>query len=244
MNQVTIMNIPFLNINQHDFVSLLDKHIQHDEKVFVVTANPEIVMMANEDSTFMNYLHEATYITADGIGIVKASSLLNSPLPGRVTGYDTMTNLLNVANNRKYKIYLLGAKNETLMKTIRTISSTYPNIEIVGSHDGYFDWEDNTITEDIKQLKPDITFVALGVPRQEKWIAENFSTFNTGVFICVGGSFDAISGTVKRAPAIWQKLNLEWLYRLLKQPSRWRRMLALPRFIIQILKQKAKGTSS
>lgn len=244
MNQVRIMNIPFLHINQVDFISLLDMHIEQQDKIFVVTANPEVVMKANDDDEFMSYLHKATYITADGIGIVKASRILNSPLPGRVTGFDTMTHLLKVANDKKYKIYLLGAQKETLTKAINTISSTYPGIQIVGSHDGYFNWEDNTITEDIKELKPDITFVALGVPRQEKWIAENFSTFHSGIFIGVGGSFDAIAGTVKRAPLIWQKLNLEWLYRLLKQPSRWKRMLALPRFIVQILKQKVKESSS
>lgn len=244
MNRVKIMNIPFLHINQLDFISLLDRHIEQQDKIFVVTANPEVVMKANDDHEFMNYLHQATYITADGIGVVKASSILKTPLPGRVTGFDTMTHLLKVANDKKYKIYLLGAQKETLTKTINTISSTYPGIQIVGSHDGYFNWEDHTITEEIQQLKPDITFVALGVPRQEKWIAENLSKFHSGIFIGVGGSFDAIAGTVKRAPAIWQKLNLEWLYRLLKQPSRWKRMLALPRFMIHILKQRAKESSS
>jgi N-acetylglucosaminyldiphosphoundecaprenol N-acetyl-beta-D-mannosaminyltransferase len=243
MKHVEIMGVPFLHTDQKSFVELLDQRIKEKEKTFIITANPEIVMKANEDSSFMELVHQATYVTADGIGIVKAAQLLNDPLPGRVTGYDTMMKLLELGNKKHYKIFLLGAKKETLQKAETKIMETYPNVEIVGSHDGYFNWEENDIAERVSMLKPDITFIALGVPRQEKWISENFSKFEQGIFIGVGGSFDVVAGTVQRAPVIWQKLNLEWFYRLLKQPSRWRRMLALPRFGMKILKEKAKGTS-
>lgn len=241
MKHITIMGVPFIDINQRDFVSLLEERIIQHEKTFVITANPEIVMKANEEPEFMNYIQQATYVTADGIGIVKAAKMLGNPLSERVTGYDTMMQLLDVANEKGYKIFLLGAHPDTLHKTIETIEKNYPNIHIVGSNDGYFDWDRNDIAERISTAKPDITFVALGVPRQEKWISENIAQFDRGVFIGVGGSFDVIAGTVKRAPMIWQKLNIEWLYRLIKQPSRWRRMLALPRFAFQIWKNKGKS---
>ncbi|WP_182199831.1 WecB/TagA/CpsF family glycosyltransferase [Paraliobacillus salinarum] len=246
MNDVTIMDIPFINTDQETFVSVLDQHIQQKRKTFVITANPEIVMKAYENKSFKEYLNQATYITADGIGIVKAAQLLNNPLPGRVTGYDTMMQLLTKANEQAYKIFLLGAHPDTLQKTVANIERDYPNVQIVGTQDGYFDWDNNDIADRIADVKPDITFVALGVPKQEKWIAENISKFDSGIFMGIGGSFDVIAGTVKRAPAFWQKLNLEWLYRLLKQPSRWRRMLALPRFAIHIfiLKVKGKGLKS
>jgi N-acetylglucosaminyldiphosphoundecaprenol N-acetyl-beta-D-mannosaminyltransferase len=172
MRTVTIMNIPFLHINQNGFVELLDKRIHDQEKTFVVTANPEIVMKANEDSAFMETIQKATYVVADGIGVVKAAKLLNNPLPGRVTGYDTMIELLKIANEKAYRIYFLGAKKETLEKMIENIQRDYPNVQIAGSHDGYFDWENNQIADEVAALKPDITFVALGVPKQEKWIAE------------------------------------------------------------------------
>ncbi|WP_163969568.1 WecB/TagA/CpsF family glycosyltransferase [Oceanobacillus halotolerans] len=244
MKQVDLLGIPFLYTNLQQFVSLLDKRIQQKEKTFVVTANPEMVILARDDAAFMNVIHQATYITADGIGIVKAAGLLKNPLPERVTGYDTMLQLLTLANEKHYNVFLLGA-HENVLQTVKTkIEINYPGIRIVGAHNGYFNWEDNNIAESIKSAKPDITFVALGVPRQEKWIAENLHSFKHGVFIGVGGSFDVIAGTVKRAPAFWQKLNLEWFYRLLKQPSRWRRMLALPRFVLYIVKQKMKGPSS
>lgn len=241
MKQVMIMGIPFLHIDQKGFVSLIAERIKQKEKTFVITANPEIVMKAQEEPQFMGYVKKATYVCADGIGVVKAAQLLGDPLPERVTGYDSMVQLLEIGNEKRYKIFLLGAKNETLEKAIENIHATYPNVEIVGSQDGYFDWSSNNIAEKINKTQPDLVFVALGVPRQEKWISENLDKFGHGVFIGVGGSFDVIAGTVKRAPMIWQKLNLEWLYRLLSQPSRFGRMLALPRFAIKVLQLRGKG---
>lgn len=241
MKHVTIMGVPFLNINQQDFADLLVTRIEQKEKTFVITANPEVVMQASENPTVMDYIKQATYICADGIGVVKAAQILGDSLPGRVTGYDTMVRLLEIGNKKNFKIFLLGAQNETLQKTVENIHRSYPNVEVVGYQDGFFDWEQNDIATKIAELQPDLVFVALGVPRQEKWISENIGQFTHGVFIGVGGSFDVIAGTVKRAPVIWQKLNLEWLYRLLRQPSRFGRMLVLPRFALKVFKIKFKG---
>jgi len=189
----------------------------------------------------MNYLKQATYICADGIGVVKAAQILGDSLPERVTGYDTMVRLLEVGQQKHFKIYLLGAQKETIEKTVANIHKNYPNVDVVGYHDGYFDWNNNDFAKEIATLQPDLVFVALGVPRQEKWITENLDKFSKGVFIGVGGSFDVIAGTVKRAPVLWQKLNLEWLYRLLRQPSRFGRMLVLPRFALKVFALKFKG---
>ncbi|AJK90155.1 WecB/TagA/CpsF family glycosyltransferase [Lysinibacillus fusiformis] len=241
MRHVTIMGVPFLHISQQGFVDLLVNRIEQQEKTFVVTANPEVVMQANENPTVKGYLNQATYICADGIGVVKAAQILGDSLPERVTGYDTMVKLLEVGQQKRFKIYLLGAQKETIEKTIANIHKNYPNVEVVGYHDGFFDWNNNHIADDIAALQPDLVFVALGVPRQEKWITENLDKFSKGVFIGVGGSFDVIAGTVKRAPVIWQKLNLEWLYRLLRQPSRFIRMLVLPRFALKVFSLKLRG---
>ncbi len=241
MRHVTIMGVPFLHISQQGFVDLLVNRIEQQEKTFVVTANPEVVMQANENPNVMNYLKQATYICADGIGVVKAAQILGDSLPERVTGYDTMVRLLEVGQQKHFKIYLLGAQKETIEKTVANIHKNYPNVDVVGYHDGYFDWNNNDFAKEIATLQPDLVFVALGVPRQEKWITENLDKFSKGVFIGVGGSFDVIAGTVKRAPVIWQKLNLEWLYRLLRQPSRFGRMLVLPRFALKVFALKFKG---
>lgn len=240
MNTVSILGIPFINITQQGFIDLLVSRIEQKEKTFVITANPEVVMTAYDYKEVMKYIRKATYICADGIGVVKAAKILGQPLKERVTGFDTMMGLLKKSNEKRYKIYLLGAKDDTLKKAVSNIQRDYPNIDIVGFHDGYFDWENNTIAEEISKAQPDLVFVALGVPRQEKWIYENIDKFSHGVFIGVGGSFDVIAGTVKRAPKIWQKIHLEWLYRLLKQPSRFGRMLSIPRFMMKVNQEKRK----
>ncbi|MEG0473693.1 MAG: WecB/TagA/CpsF family glycosyltransferase [Solibacillus sp.] len=241
MKHVKIMGVPFLHIDQQNFIKLLADRVEQKEKTFVITANPEIVMRANEEPKLKNYINQATYICADGIGVVKAAKILGEDLPGRVTGYDTMIGLLNIGQEKHFKVYLLGAQKETLEKTVANIKAQYPNVDIVGHHDGFFDWNNNTIAEEAAALEPDLIFIALGVPRQEQWISENIGKFSHGVFIGIGGSFDVIAGTVKRAPVIWQKLNLEWLYRLLKQPSRWKRMLVLPQFALKVFSMKRKG---
>lgn len=239
LEKITIMGLPFLKIDQQSFVDLLLQRMEQKAKTFVITANPEIVMAANENPTLMEYVHKATYVTADGIGVVKAASLLGGELPGRVTGYDTVISLFSAG--KPLKVFLIGAKQETLEKTVENISKDYPHIEIVGAHNGYFDWNNNSIADEVETTKPDLVLLALGVPRQEKWIAENIDRFEHGVFIGVGGTFDAIAGTVKRAPEIWQKLNLEWFYRIALQPSRWKRAMALPKFGLKVLSMKFKG---
>lgn len=237
---VTILGVDFINTTHEKMVKTLHDHVQKNEKTFVVTANPEIVLHANEDKTYKNYLNIADYITADGIGIVKAAKLMGKPLPERVTGFDMFMSLLNVANENHYSIYLLGAREEVLEAAKEKIKVQFPNANIVGSHHGFFQWEDAAIPNEIKKLQPDFIFVALGFPRQEKWIAEHIQLFNKGIFMGIGGSFDVLAGTVKRAPVVWQKLNIEWLYRLLQQPTRWRRMLALPNFAMKVLLNKGK----
>ena len=153
-----------------------------------------------------------------------------------------MLELLKVANENRYKVYFIGATEDTLQKMIRNVQRDYENIDIVGSQNGFFDWSDNQITEKIIKAEPDLVFVALGAPLQEKWISKHIDLFNKGIFIGIGGSFDVIAGTVKRAPVIWQKANLEWLYRIIKQPIRIKRSVAIPQFIIQVFKEKLKGT--
>lgn len=243
LERVHILGVPFVNTTRKQFVETLHQHILQKEKAFVVTANPEIVMKANTDLHYKKIIQQADYITADGIGVVKAGQLLNTPLPERVTGYELMIDLLALANERAYRVYLLGAAEETLQKTIKNMQHTYPKVKLVGSHHGFFDWNSSHIQQEIEEKKPDLIFVALGVPRQEQWIAEHIETFEKGIFIGVGGSFDVIAGTVKRAPVAWQKANLEWLYRIIKQPSRLKRSLALPRFALKVLWQKVKGSS-
>ena len=236
MKYVDILGIDFLNKGFNEVIDFLTERIHKNEKTFVVTANPEIVMYARENQEYKKIVQTADFVVPDGSGIILAAKILNEPLQERVTGYDLMIRLLELANQNQWRIYLLGGQEEINQKAVANIRKQFPNAVLAGSHNGFFNWEENTIQEEIQFTEPDIVFVCLGFPRQEKWIAENLVHFSKGIFIGVGGSIDVIAGEVKRAPEVWQKMNLEWFYRLMLQPSRWRRMLALPRFLIQILK--------
>lgn len=236
---VHILGVPFINTTQKDFIATLETHVAQQERAFVVTANPEIVMHSLKDETYKQTLAKATYITADGIGIVKAAAIVGEPLPERVSGYDIMLDLLETANKNHSSVFFLGAAEEVLQATVKKVKQEYPDIKVAGSQNGFFDWNDHQLPQQIKNAAPDYVFVALGFPRQEQWIGANIDQFDKGVFIGIGGSFDVFSGSVKRAPEMWQKMNLEWFYRLVKQPSRWKRMLVLPKFAATVIGRKA-----
>ncbi|WP_099354855.1 WecB/TagA/CpsF family glycosyltransferase [Fredinandcohnia onubensis] len=235
---INILGVDFTNISARELVNSLQERIIHNKKTFIVTANPEIVMHTLSDKHYKFILKQANYVIADGIGVVKAAAMLKRPLPERIPGYELMIELLKIGNEKKLKVFLLGSQEGVLEKTVINIQEKFPNIKIAGYHNGFFDWENNDIKEQIMESSPDIILVALGVPRQERWISENIGAFRKGIFIGVGGSFDVLAGTVKRAPELWQRLNIEWLYRLIQQPWRWKRMLVLPLFVIKVFQQK------
>ncbi|MFD1358981.1 WecB/TagA/CpsF family glycosyltransferase [Fictibacillus halophilus] len=240
-NTVRILGVDFVNSTLFEFLNTLSGHLEREEKTFVVTANPEIVMKVREDENYRAVVEKANYVTADGIGVVKAAGLLGNPLPERVTGFETFMGLLQIANEKGYSVYLLGAQDEVLQKTVTEIMTQFPNVKIAGAHHGFFDWNDDHIPNEIQRTKPDLIFTALGVPRQELWIGQNMDKFEKGVFMGIGGSFDVLAGAVQRAPEFWQKMNLEWAYRLMKQPSRWKRQLSLPHFALKVIQQKVTG---
>ncbi|MBC1480039.1 WecB/TagA/CpsF family glycosyltransferase [Listeria seeligeri] len=235
--EISILNIPFYNTSQAGFVDELYNDVRNGERKFVVTANPEIVMHASTDKDFEAVIRQADYIVPDGIGIVMASQKLGEPLKERVTGYDTMVGLLD----KPIRCYFLGAKPEISQMVKVKVNEKYPQAEVCGVHHGYFDvLESEKIAQEIMATNPDIIFVALGSPAQEKWIVSQISNFEKGVFIGVGGSFDVLTDNVKRAPKIWIKLRLEWVYRLLSNPSRWRRFFAIPQFMLAIRKESKR----
>ncbi|QIZ10619.1 WecB/TagA/CpsF family glycosyltransferase [Priestia megaterium] len=237
-NTVDILGIDFINKQFNEVVNILNEMIKSNRKAFIVTANPEIVMYAHEHPDYKKIIQSADMVVPDGYGIILASQILNTPIKERVAGYDLMIRLLELGNENKLKIYLLGGREETNQKAVANINSQFPHVQIVGSHHGFFDWENNPITAEIKASSPDLIFVALGFPKQEQWIARNLDQFPKGVCMGVGGSIDVLAGEVQRAPRFWQKMNLEWFYRLISQPSRWRRMLAIPRFLLEIFQLK------
>lgn len=239
--KVTIMDIDFLNMTQKDFLELyIEPHLHQQEKCFIVTANPEIVMRTREDASYKEIVQSADYIVPDGVGILLAAKYMKQPLQERIPGFDVMVDLLAFANEEKMSCYFLGAEEAVNDRAVREVKKRFPNLDLAGHHHGFFDINDKQVAESVKQSNPDIIFVALGFPRQEEWITTYMDDFSKGVFIGVGGSFDVLAGEVKRAPAGWIKLNLEWLYRLLQQPFRIKRTFKLFEFMMRVILKKGK----
>lgn len=224
--RVTIMDIPFVNDTQQHFVNhQLKQKITAEEKCFIVTANPEIVMETRDNKRYKKIVQRADYVVPDGIGVLIAARLQRKRLKERIAGVDLMTDLLHYANEQKLRCFFLGATDEVNAKARRNIREKFPNLIDAGGHHGYFSLDDKAVVEKAVAANADFVFVTLGFPKQEYWIDAYKDRFTKGVFIGLGGSLDIFAGNVKRAPNIWIKLHLEWLYRLLKQPFRWKRML-------------------
>jgi N-acetylglucosaminyldiphosphoundecaprenol N-acetyl-beta-D-mannosaminyltransferase len=205
----------------------------------IVTANAEIIYKAYREPDFNRLIGNADLITADGSGVVWASKTLGQPVPERVTGIDLINKLFSYAHEKGWKIYFLGAKPEVVEKAVLSTLGKYPKLHICGYHHGYFHQEEEPqIVSNIAKEKPDILLVALGAPKQEQFIQRYIKELNVPISIGVGGSFDVLAGVAERAPESMQKYGLEWLYRLYKDPKRYKRMLALPRFVLAVLRQK------
>ena len=221
------------------FVTVLETKMDNEEKTFVITANPETLMIGADTPLFDEILKsDKTIIVPDGIGVVKAAHMLDIPVKERVTGVEIVQKLFELLNKKSRSLYLLGAKQEVLQKLVERIKAEYSNIELLGYQDGYIQNKDEAF-EQIAELKPDVVLVALGIPAQEQLIYKHYDKFDKGIFVGVGGSFDVLSGTKKRAPKIFIKLNLEWLYRITKEPKRIKRFyVSNVKFISKIQKMK------
>ncbi len=225
-----------------EFVNELRTAIKTETKRFVITANPETFMMGEKYPAFDSVLKKNyTVIVPDGIGIVKAANILGIPIESRITGVEICEELFNILNKEKKSLYLFGAKREVLDTLCGVIKVKYPEINLVGCSDGYVEDKDK-VMEDALLKEPDVMLVALGIPNQEVLIDKYYDKFSKGIFIGVGGSFDVLSGTKKRAPEIFIKCNLEWLYRIAKEPKRFKRFyLSNIKFIKEIHSLKKKG---
>ena len=201
----------------------------------VATANAEMVMIAQQDAELFQILNSAELVLADGAGVVWAAGRLGSGVPERVAGYDLTQDLLRLSAEKGYRVYWLGAAPGVAAAAAARAAALNPGLITVGIHDGYFQPADDAgIIDLVKTARPDILLCALGVPKQEKWLSKYREVLQVPVTIGVGGTFDVMAGNVKRAPLWMQRSGLEWSYRLLRQPSRLFRMMALPRFVLKV----------
>lgn len=238
----SILGVPFNNITHKEAVELVCSYLDGNEKKMIFTPNPEFVMEALNNTEFMKILNEGNLLVPDGIGIIIASKILGKPLKERVAGCDLVHDVFDKIKSRDKTVYLLGGGKNVAETAKLKMEQRYAGLKIVGVHDGYFNEnEEKLIIEEINRLKPDLVLVGIGFPKQEKWIYKHKDILQAKAFIGIGGSIDIMSGNVKRAPDIFIKLGLEWFYRLIKQPSRFFRMLRLPLFLLTVFKTKIKG---
>ncbi len=229
------------NKDKKEFYNQLEDRMKKEEKTFIITANPEVLTYGEKDEQFDKILMaQETIIVPDGIGVVKGAKIFGINIPERITGVELTYLLMKLCDKYKKSMYLFGATSEVMVKMKTLIEQKYSRIELLGTQNGYVE-DKQAVMEDIKAKSPDVVLVALGVPRQEKLIYENLKAFNKGIFIGIGGSFDVISGTKKRAPKIFIKLNLEWLYRIAFSPARWKRFYEGNIKYIFKLKKEAKN---
>ncbi|MBM7609058.1 N-acetylglucosaminyldiphosphoundecaprenol N-acetyl-beta-D-mannosaminyltransferase [Lysinibacillus composti] len=231
-----------IQVNTENYDELIPKvfeRIETKEKSLIVAINPEKIIKAKEDPALKKLLNEAEFQIPDGIGVILASKIQKGQITSRVTGVDMMLRLCQEAAQRKKPIFLYGGKPGVAEKAADKLRELYPGIIVAGTQDGY-EKDQNKVIDKINEAKPDLLFVAMGSPKQENWINENRDQLHPTIYQGVGGSFDVLAGTVKRAPEAFQKAGLEWFYRLMKEPKRLKRQLALPLFLLEVARS-SKG---
>lgn len=239
-----ILDVKIDNLYLAEVLESIELFLESNKQHYIVTTNPEFIVHAQHDEEFKDILNKANISIADGMGIKFAAKRYGWKLKNRITGVDLMMSIAGIAEQKKKTIYLLGSKKGVPSAAAFQLILKYPNLKIVGAETGYRSWhrhiKEDKLVKMINRKKPDILFVALGHGKQEKWIARNLSKLNSvKLAMGVGGSFDYISGQVKRAPELVRKFGFEWLYRLIRQPWRLPRILtAVVRFSLLVMRDK------
>lgn len=237
MSKIDVLDVMFDNITMEEAVDIGFESICNHSGGYIVTPNPEMVMQARENEALAQALQNARLVLPDGIGIIYGARILGTPMREKIPGIDFASKLMERLSPIGGSIFLFGAKPGVAETAATNLKQKYPGLVIAGIADGYFD-DDSGIIEEINRAKPDLLLVCLGVPKQELWMHENSASIDVGLMAGLGGSLDVFAGVVHRAPVTWQKLGLEWLYRLIKQPSRFARMLRLPLFLLCVIKKR------
>lgn len=243
MDRIKIYGINIENISLNQALNMLKYQLGRPKLYTIATPNTEIVMEAKDNPQFQDLINSFDLVVADGIGLVYASRYRKMPLKERVTGYDLSLGLLQMASKEDIGFYFLGGQVGVVEEAKARVEKDYQGAKVVGHHHGYFNLdEEEAVIEDINKTGPDVIFVGLGSPKQEEFIQRNVKNIKKGIIIGNGGVLDILAGRAKRAPDLFIKLNLEWLYRLISDPSRIKRQLAIPKFILNIAKDKDSVT--
>ncbi|HTP08770.1 MAG TPA: WecB/TagA/CpsF family glycosyltransferase [Anaerolineae bacterium] len=239
LSSISILGIPVHDVTIEETLVLIDQFVHDGVSHQLCTVNPEFIMTAQQDAEFKRILNQSALNLPDGIGVVWAAKRLGYPLRERVAGSDLVGQIADRAQKTDWRIFLLGAAEGVAEQAAVILRARYPQTHIVGTYAGSPRPEDETdITARIRSSEANVLLVAYGAPKQDKWIARNIERTGVAVAIGIGGSLDFIVGTQQRAPQWMQRLGLEWFYRLVREPWRWRRQLALPQFVWRILRSR------
>ncbi len=241
---IKIFGVEIDKMTQVEVLEKVKGFLKENQTRTIYTPNTEIVMEAKKDEKLKRIINDGDIVIPDGIGLIYASKIKKKNLPERVTGFDVSCEILELANKEAYSLFLLGGEEGVAKEASERLKEKYPNIRIAGFQNGFFKGahignagheDEIQILENINQSNADILFVGLGAPKQEIWIDENKNKLNCKLIIGNGGTVDILAGRIERAPDIYQKLGLEWLYRLAKDPKRIKRQMVIPIFILTIL---------
>lgn len=237
--RIDVLGVGFDDLTVDEAVSYANECIKNHRGAYAVTPNPEIVWQCKKEPGLHKAIQDASLVLPDGIGIIYGSRILGRPLKGKVAGIDFAEQLIKALSKTGKSVYLLGAKPGVAEKAAEKLKEKNQGITIAGMAHGYFK-DDGPVINEINEKKPDFLLVCLGAPKQEYWMASNAEKLDVGFIAGLGGSLDVFAGNVERAPLSWQKLNLEWLFRLVKEPKRIKRMVKLPLFLFAVIGQRIR----
>ena len=239
---ITLLGVKVHRVDMATTLDLVREFIASGKPHIIVTADASSIVSAQRDADFRDLVNNADLVTPDGFGVIKGSALLGTPLIERVSGVEIARQMCRMSAEDGFSIYFLGAAPGVADLAAENLKGQYPGLNVAGTHDGYFDpSQDAEIAALVKASGAQALLVAMGIPRQEKFIRDNMDKLGTCVAMGVGGSFDVFSGKVKRAPEWFQNHGLEWLYRLVKDPSKISKVSSLPKFAAMVLKAKLFG---
>ncbi|MBD5606346.1 MAG: WecB/TagA/CpsF family glycosyltransferase [Candidatus Eremiobacteraeota bacterium] len=245
MTSVTVLGCRVDVLDARAAVARVLELARGSQPSLVVTLGTEMIVRARSDRAFRDAVNASALSLCDTIGVVLAARLQVAPVRERVAGVDLIDPLCAAFANAGIAVYLLGARGDTAERAANALRARHPGLVVAGARDGFFGTDDDAAVADaVRASGANVLFAGLGSPRQELWIASHLVRTGCSVGIGVGGSFDVLAGNVPRAPEIWRRFNLEWLYRLVREPARWRRQLALPYFVWLALCERATSPPS
>lgn len=242
MSRINVLGVEIDNLTKEQALERALGLIAEHRSAYMVTPNPEIVMAAWDSDEVSAAIKNADLVIPDGIGVIKAANILGTPFVEHLPGIDFATELLGLLANEGKTVFLFGAKPGIAETAAENMRGKFPGLIISGTNDGYTDDVEAVISK-INEAKPDFLLVCLGVPKQELWMARNADKLDVGLMAGLGGTLDVFAGETRRAPESWQKLHLEWLYRCLEDPKRFKKIKRLPLFIIKAWRERARKSN-